>query len=504
LKKTKASMKHCIIISDGDPTPPTNALLNQFVAAKITISTVAVGTHGAAGSTPLQKIAIKTGGQYRVAKNPKALPKIYQREARRVAKPVIKESKEGMSVVPVSGSGGHEILSGIKLDSLPPFLGYVMTTVKQSNLVEQLALASEPKEDGGKNSTLLAAWRYGNGRTIAFTSDAGYKWTSSWFNDEQYDKLFVQMVRHSMRPITESANFTVAAETKDGVARIIITALDDDDQFLNGLEMAGHGINSANTGEDDTGIPLEFNQVGPGRYYAEHPIDGSGNLLYTVFPGEGYERLTAGINVPYSSEYSERESNTSLLDMLAQFEPRGGDPGMVIEGDLSNTGINKLLETNTFRPTLTAAVGIQDIWPFLIMLCGVAFLADVFVRRVAVSFDWMFTWLESVRRKIRGDSSVQQQASISRLKSKKMEIEKQIETRRAATKFAPSEDIKISGSKKLEEVLASEIEKTPALPPKIQRDKLADEEKTSYTSRLLDAKRKVQKDRDRHKNLEDE
>ncbi len=105
LNRVQASMKHVIIISDGDPTPPTQALLQKFIDAKIKISTVAVGTHGPAGSTPLKRIADVTGGSYYVAKNPKALPKIYQREARRVAKPVIKESAAGMNVVPVAGSG---------------------------------------------------------------------------------------------------------------------------------------------------------------------------------------------------------------------------------------------------------------------------------------------------------------------------------------------------------------------------------------------------------------
>ena len=86
LVKVKASMKHVIIISDGDPTPPSAGLLQQFIDANIKITTVAVGTHGPAGSSPLQKIANKTGGKYYVVKNPKALPKIYQREARRVSK----------------------------------------------------------------------------------------------------------------------------------------------------------------------------------------------------------------------------------------------------------------------------------------------------------------------------------------------------------------------------------------------------------------------------------
>ena len=65
--------------------------------------------------------------------------------------------------------------------------------------------------------------------------------------NEQYDKLFVQMIRYSMRPITESANFSVAAESKDGIARIVVTALDDNEEFLDFLEMSGRGINSSST-----------------------------------------------------------------------------------------------------------------------------------------------------------------------------------------------------------------------------------------------------------------
>ncbi|MFN9954127.1 MAG: hypothetical protein ACK55I_13590, partial [bacterium] len=35
LQQTKASIKHAIIISDGDPAEPSNALINQFAAAQI-------------------------------------------------------------------------------------------------------------------------------------------------------------------------------------------------------------------------------------------------------------------------------------------------------------------------------------------------------------------------------------------------------------------------------------------------------------------------------------
>src|SRR5690606_25178718 len=89
LSSVKAAIKHVIIISDGDPIAPTPGIISQFQRAKIQISTVAVGTHGPPGHATLQSIAQATGGKYYVVTNPKALPKIYQREARRVARPLI-------------------------------------------------------------------------------------------------------------------------------------------------------------------------------------------------------------------------------------------------------------------------------------------------------------------------------------------------------------------------------------------------------------------------------
>lgn len=489
LKKCNASMKHAIIISDGDPSPPSGGILRAFKQNKIKISTVAIGTHGPPGSTPLKRIADATGGSYYVVKSAKALPKIYQREARRVAKPVVKESESGMSPILISGAGGNQILKGVETSQLPNFYGFVMTTIKKSNLVEQLLLSSDPPNDGGENSTLLATWRYGNGRTVVFTSDAGHKWNPK---NESSDKLFVQMVRYSMRPITESANFSIATEAKDGKARIVVTALNDKEEFLNFLNINGRGIST-----DGKDLDLEFSQVGPGRYIAEHDIEGSGNLLYSIFPGEGYERLTTGINVPYSTEYSDRESNRALLETLVSFEPKGGEAGKILEGDLSKTGMEKLLANNTFRPTLTAAVGIQDIWPLLLLLCSFVFFSDVFVRRVAITFDWVGDGYRKIVARMRGREEEQRQESIKRLRSRKAEIEKEIEARRASSRFEPEPDQTVSGKEKLDQILASEIEKTPALPPKLPKDKLEAEKETTYTSRLLDAKRKIQKNRPR-------
>ena len=108
-------------------------------AAKIKISTVAVGAHGPAGHKTLQDIATATGGKYYVAKNAKALPRIFQIEARRVARPLIKDLHD----VPPRLEYPHEMLQGIR-EPLPPLRGFVMTTVKENPLVEVALLSPDP------------------------------------------------------------------------------------------------------------------------------------------------------------------------------------------------------------------------------------------------------------------------------------------------------------------------------------------------------------------------
>ena len=501
LLASNASVKHAIIISDGDPTTPTPALLQKFIDNKIKISTVTIGSHRQ--QNPMADIAKKTGGKHYPIKSPKALPKIYQREARRVAKPVIKENIDGIRAIPTGEASNHEITTGIDVSRLPPHYGYVMTTLKDNPLVEQILVSSDPP-DYPENSTLLASWQYGVGRTVVFTSDAGDRWLGDWYSSEYYDKIFTQMVRYSMRPITRNGNFTVDAEVRDNQVRVVVTALNDDDEYLDFLNMSSRGFNP-----DLEGFDLQFSQVAPGRYVAEFETDRAGNYLFSVFPDEGYQRLTAGVNVPYSSEYSDRESNMSLLDSLRSLKPRGGEAGALItEGliDQNNDGIvdglDDMLSVNAFRPTLTNAVSIEAMWPFLLLLGGWVFFFDVLVRRVAIHFEWVKTIWNKVKAVFGRTEEAAQPSRLSRLQSRKAEIDKKFEERRAATRFEPSSsdslDEKASGQQQLDSVLNSERRQEKQAPPAARADaNIENEDPSTYTSRLLDAKRRAQKKRDK-------
>jgi uncharacterized membrane protein/NAD(P)-dependent dehydrogenase (short-subunit alcohol dehydrogenase family) len=490
LLKAPASIKHMIIISDGDPAPPTRAVMQACKDNKITITTVAVGTHGPAGSTPLKEIAEFTGGKYYEVKDARALPKIYQREARRVSKPLIRESKSGMRAIGIAGSEGNEILQGISPENLPPFFGYVMTTLKQSPLVEQLLVSSDPP-DTPENSTLIASWRYGVGRTVIFSSDAGNQWTSNWYSSEYYDKLFSQLVRYSMRPVTRSANFSVGTEFKDNRGRIVVTAADDEGEYLNFLNLTARGLDPRL--QD---VELDFTQTAPGRYVAEFPANDPGNYLFSIFPDEGFERLTAGLSAPYSSEFSVRTTNLAMLETLAGVQPKGGSAGILASGDLLDSGLQQLLELNPFRSDLFQVISIQGIWPALLFWAAVLFWFDVLVRRVALTAAPLWNAVRSWLARLRGQELVMAGPSLERLRTKKLEVGKQLELKRSGTRFDLDESrpSPTSGKEILAAVLESEIAKErEPLPPKPITN--VDQPEQPHTARLLEAKRRARQDR---------
>jgi uncharacterized membrane protein/Mg-chelatase subunit ChlD len=163
---TDAANKHMIIASDGDPAAPSGSTINALIAGGVTVTTVAVGSHGPAGSPTLQKIANQTGGKYYVVNSPNALPKIFQREARRIARPLVFEPNP--PVTPQLTSQ-HEIVQGIG-NAFPPVSGFVLTSVKENSLVDVVLTSPLPAES--QNSTILAAWTYGLGKAVAYTTDA--------------------------------------------------------------------------------------------------------------------------------------------------------------------------------------------------------------------------------------------------------------------------------------------------------------------------------------------
>lgn len=89
LSASDAAVKHAIVISDGDPSPPTPQLVQAYVDAKITVSMIAINPHGGQDISVMQAVAATTGGRYYFPKDPNQLPSIFIKEAKTDRKSVV-------------------------------------------------------------------------------------------------------------------------------------------------------------------------------------------------------------------------------------------------------------------------------------------------------------------------------------------------------------------------------------------------------------------------------
>ncbi|TWT77151.1 von Willebrand factor type A domain protein [Posidoniimonas polymericola] len=481
------AIKHCIIISDGDPSPPKASTIAAFKKQNIQITTVAVGALGGHGDLKMmQNIALQTGGKFYVVKNANALPKIYKREARRIARPVTKEFES--PTPPIVTNSLHEILQGV--DGLPPITGYVKSTLKDNTLVEQIAIA--PDADA-KHATLLAVWTYGLGKSAVVSTDAGARWANDWTAWENYGRFYSQLVRWSMRPTGDTGNYSVATEVRDGQTRIVVDALDKDDQFINTGSMTATVL-----APDMTAKTVVIEQVAPGRYVGEFDTADSGSYMLAVNPGPGQPMIRTGVNVGYSDEFRDRETNRPLLTQIANLEPRGGQPGKLIDEEagveLPATGDipDSLVAVDPYRRDMPRAVSSQDRWPLLVMLASCLFFADVFVRRVQFDLSWTQPAVEWVKVHVFMQAEqVATAPTMSRLQSKKREIRQAAESRAAGSRAAETR-FDYDEQAPQAEVPLADVKTPPKTDPKRAQSGggMTEEpkEEESYLSRLKKAK----------------
>ena len=148
-----AMSRHIVIISDGDPTPPSQSVINALVRDRITVTSVLTAAHGndPGAAFTMRNLATKTKGRFYNVTNPRALPRIYQKEARTISRPLIFERetpwapKVNYLSEPITGLGGE----------VPPISGMVLTSVKENELVEVPIVSPLP---AGQVNPLLAHW----------------------------------------------------------------------------------------------------------------------------------------------------------------------------------------------------------------------------------------------------------------------------------------------------------------------------------------------------------
>lgn len=451
LMKSDAATRHMIIISDGDPQPPTPALIKDFIDSKVSVSMVAIFPHGGLEISKMQSVAEVTGGRYYFPDDPNQLPAIFIKESKTLKRSMLQNKLFTPEVAFPS-----PILKGI--DSLPELKGYVITTAKGHPAMTILT-APPDAEDADAQDPVLSVWQHGLGKTAAFTSDFSSNWGEKWQNWSQFQPLVKQLLTDISR-VKKDGHLRMSTHTSGGDAVIVVEDFHPEEGFMD--------LTAKLAGPNQKSETIQLKQVAPRRYQATVPLWGHGRY-HAIAQGLGGERKDlafGGFIVPYSPEYLRFRSNRQTLQEVAD---RTG--GRVLSGDPTKDDI--------YQHGRAPKRSSKPIFDWLLVALAILVPLDVAMRRIQIDFASIKSALGFGRR-------AASTATMGVLLQAKQSATAAIQSRRSERPMPPQGTAPIPKRSTSAASTSSTVVKQPPPAPEPDRPNTP----TSTTERLLALKRK--------------
>lgn len=352
LDRSPATRKQVVILTDGETGGSGSSYLDLVTVmhreAKMTISSIALGEE--ANLRLLSRIADYGGGIFHHTTDPTSLPELFLDHMEEESEEKTMVEKD-LTPLPNSDS---PLLQGLNERRFPSIKGYVETQLKKSARMD-IALRVD-----GQRPPLLASWTYGQGKAVAFTSDANGRWSAPWVSWEGFSKLWSQAVRWCMPEVKrKETHFSVdLGHNENG---LIV------DVFSYGAKEEGRTASAQINGPGDTAETLPLERLAPGHYQGELADPPSGDYRVEVTLPSGEKVGPLGYTVPprRTGETPQPQPNLSLLEALAS--ATGG-------------GINPDVST-LMQPTSPPEQ--QSLLPYLIPLAMMLYFLELIVRRLA-------------------------------------------------------------------------------------------------------------------------
>jgi uncharacterized membrane protein len=369
LAQSPTAIKHIIVLADGSDSEEKEGvpeLLDALTAEDVTISFVSIG--GGPDVPWLQEMAERGNGRFHLTDRAANLPQIFTQETTNIQRSYLIEERFFPDL-----SSNSPILSGIT--AVPPLYGYVGTSPKDTAQVILTTHQGDP---------LLAAWQYGLGRSVAWTSDATGRWGRDWVQWQGFPAFWAQAVRWTVSQDRDS-NVETAVTFNDERATLTVDARNTEGTFLNNLALEANVV-----APDGQVQNVGLQQVAPGRYEAQFTPQTDGAYFIRVAgaatagtdPTDEEVAIgqTSGWVLGYSPEYRQFEANPGLLASLA--EQTGGQDLSALEGEGAAA-------TAIFNHNLETEAVSQPIWPWLALAAVLLLPVDIALRRLVITRrDW--------------------------------------------------------------------------------------------------------------------
>ncbi len=358
VKETDAELKHVILLTDGQDDGGQNydALLQHSEEDGITVSTVAVGDD--ADRTLLKKIAkLGSGRDYQT--DGEELSRIFAQEIY-LSQGDFLINRDFTPVI----TADSQVLDGLE-DGFPELRGYIATSIKDSATA---ILMDDEKED-----PILAEWRYGLGRTMAFTSDVTGEWTGNYAGWEDYPVLWGHLIEETIYDQKDSdSKITTTQQGNTGVIRYENAKISGDAKVT--------AIYTDQSGEQQE---ITLDAVSSGVYEGQIALGETGVYSINVRRSEDGECKEAA-NVQLTKQYSQEYLYTNDSNALDQFVAETG-----------GRFVSDLQEIYQEKPEDVAARTELTI-PFL-LAAVLLWLLDILNRRLPVLSNGI--WMKKIRNR---------------------------------------------------------------------------------------------------------
>ncbi|MBN2146089.1 MAG: VWA domain-containing protein [Anaerolineales bacterium] len=474
-----STVKHVILLTDGgaDPSGIPELVERLYLEHNITLTTVGVGRDAAPF---LPQLAELGGGRYHFAEDPGAIPSIFTEETTLATRAYIVEETFYPQLISTS-----PILNGI--GETPPLYGYVGTSAKDAAQTILVSHLGDP---------ILAAWQYGLGKAVSFTSDATGRWAQAWILWEGFPTLWSQAVRYVLSEQSFSP-IELRVIHEEESARLVVDAAEHapngEITYLNGYSLQANIIDPAG---DVTSIPLQ--QTAPGAYEASFIPSRQGAYLIRLIgqpvnPTQSPVAETAGWVLSYSPEYR-------------RFDP---DPDALLRLALAHGGrLASDDPAEAFSHTLSASQSYLPLWPQLLTLAALLLPFDIAARRLVITRSDLSHLAQRLRQRLarpmRTASPVQPGESTQPASQIDSLLQARQRTRKARSEVreaAPPRPTEAKGSD-IQPPRPSPATQPPPLPPRPPADVQPEEQpqpskpaSSSTTSQLLARKRARKQER---------
>lgn len=343
LRDSRAKVRHVIVLSDGQTDPGDfRGLLTQMSKEKITVSSVAIGSD--ADVEIMQNVARWGGGRYYFARDLYTIPQILTAEALLASRAYVVEERFTPQLA------RSDLLGDLK----PPALrGYIATAPKPAGAVHLVSQQDDP---------ILAAWQYGIGRAIAFTSDATSRWAAEWMTWPDLARFWSRLARWVSRE--DAGELAVTIDRQDSSIAVVADAHTLQGDSVDGLQAQARVVSPALR----AAIPMV--QTAPGRYEARVDASTPGTYAVTVAARDASGRVrarTTGFVIPYSPELRDLTVNRGVLEQIAEA-----------------TGGRVLDNPRAAMAPMRTAQQTTDAWPIFAGAAVGLFVLEIAFRRLPV------------------------------------------------------------------------------------------------------------------------